>query len=281
MSRRLYPSEYMEDDKGEYPPPHAPHPEMVWQVNKGPFHLNKDSLEFRNKYTYRSAAIRGDEQTVLHRVNIAGLRVPGDVNARALHQEFLLTNIPTMELGYGQHALRLEDPIFLEGQVAYNYSRYKPDPASKQEPLAYDGLDLTFIKDLGKGGFGIASLWEASFDDGHKMKVVIKRPLHKGWVTKAFEDERQWHHRYRKSENITQSLDLAQIAKTHQTNPPKKRVNSKGKYKDKNTLVLEYMEHDNLGQLNHNLAYIKSKTPQGKVWPNAALWRLFGCCKYP
>jgi hypothetical protein len=262
-----------------YERPNAPHPDVVWETNQRPFCDVRDNLKYRNKFTYRSAAIRGDEVAVLQRIGIAGYFTPGEVDLMD-HDVFLRRNIPTKECGHGPDALNWNDPIFLEAQIPYVFARCDPVP-SKQEPVAYDGLDLKWITDLGKGGFGVASLWEASFDDGHTMKVVIKRPVDSRAAGKAFDDERRWHDRYRGAVNITQSLDLAHLAKEHQTNPPKQRENSQGKYEDKNTLVLEYMEHDNLGQMNHNLAYVKAKGWQGeKVWPNGALWQLFACCKY-
>lgn len=261
------------------PRPHLPpHPSIKWRDDEEPFKSNTRYLDWRNEATWKSATIRGDPVATLHRVIIKSGPYKGydpegfDVNEQEmfLHRNLPMRNLPRQPIG-----LDYEDPISEEVNVPYTYHKSNPAP-SKQNPQIYDGVKLEWIEDLGKGGFGLASLWKATFEDGVTMKVVIKSPIDRRDSRDAFADEKRWHLRYRHSKNISQSLDLCRIAESHMKDPNKKTKGSKGKYNDGNTIALEYMEHGCLNQLNRNIAYHGWQ----KRWSRNALWQLYAGREY-
>lgn len=249
-----------------------PIPEITWSTDQSDFKSLCDDLNFCNIWTFRSAAIRGDKKVTLQRVSQPNSNelVPEGFNPQK-QESYLRRNIPLVHK-YIPTGLKPSDSISKEVNVPYPSFENRSHP-SKTAPLVYDKFKLTWLKELGKGGFGVAALYQVDFEDGFTMQVVIKRPVRESAF--AFKDERRWHQKYQGAKNITQSLDLNKIAKDHSKTSYLSAAFGK-KYDHSDNIVLDYMEHGSLGQLNHNLAYLENHVK----WSNHALWQLFSGCKY-
>lgn len=142
------------------------------------------------------------------------------------------------------------------------------------ELLNWDGFRLEWVKVLGQGGFGIATLWNAIFDDQSSMKVVIKIPIR---ANGTFEGELDWHLRYGGASHITQSLNLQEIADNVRRRIDRGHMINRGvrfDQKDLDILVLEYAEHGCLFDIMSKASYF------GVRFSNKVLWEIWECCKF-
>ena len=260
-----------------------PHPEIDWVGDSEPFLKHHDAhyIELTNEFTFKSATIRGDRSVTLNLMKTDSAETSGtsrgdfSVEKHNKHMIRVLPLDPSIARGGRRDGryLQLTDSISREVNIPFDMRTNAPRQ-SKQEPLCWDGFRLVWQRDVGVGGFGLASLYDVHFDDGHHQRVVIKTPVRHG-KKDAFKDERRWAERYHGAKNVVQSIDLAQLAKKHGKGPAGKWTKlSGGPWTDKGTLVLEYMEHDTLAQINHSLAYVAQYKPRVE-WPQASLWLLF------
>lgn len=142
------------------------------------------------------------------------------------------------------------------------------------ELFNWDGFRLEWVKVLGQGGFGLATLWNVIFDDDSSMKVVIKIPIH---MNGSFQDELDWHLRYRSASHVTQTLDLQEIADNVRRRMNRGHMINRGIRFDQkrlDVLVLEYAEHGCLFDIMAKASYF------GVKFSNKVLWEIWECCKY-
>ncbi|KAL9480448.1 hypothetical protein ACSS6W_005234 [Trichoderma asperelloides] len=140
------------------------------------------------------------------------------------------------------------------------------------ELLNWDGFRLEWVKVLGQGGFGIATLWNAIFDDQSSMKVVIKIPIRANGTFEG--EELDWHLRYGGASHITQSLNLQEIADNVRRRIDRGHMINRGvrfDQKDLDILVLEYAEHGCLFDIMSKASYF------GVRFSNKVLWEIWEC----
>jgi hypothetical protein len=139
------------------------------------------------------------------------------------------------------------------------------------EGARWNGFRLHWIKIIGKGGLGLATLWEAEFEDRHRQLVVIKMDMSMNRAKMSL--EASWHERYQGASHIMQAVDLNKLAEQHRY---------KNRFRDGydfdpnkfNVLVLEYAQYGNLLDLLVKASYYNIH------FSNKVLWQIWGCCKY-
>lgn len=260
-----------------------PHPEIEWVGDREPFIKYHDAhhIGLTNEFTFKSATIRGDRNVTLNLMKTNSAEESGTSVADFSVEKYnkymirVLPLDPSIMWGDRQDSRYLQQTDSISREVNIPFDRGTNAPRqSKQEPICWEGFRLEWQRDVGVGGFGLASLYDVHFDDGHHQRVIIKTPVRQGKMD-AFQDERRWAERYRGARNIVQSVDLAQLAKKHGKGPAGKWTKlSGGPWTDTGTLVLEYMEFDTLARINNSLSYVAQHKPRVE-WPQAALWLLF------
>jgi hypothetical protein len=140
--------------------------------------------------------------------------------------------------------------------------------------LDWDGFRLEWVKVLGQGGFGMATLWNAIFEDQSIAKIVIKIPTR---VNADFDSELDWHLRYGGASHVTQSLNLQEMADNVRRRINRDHMIGRGprfEQTDLNILVLEYAEHGSLYEMMSKASYF------GISFSNKVLWEIWECCKF-
>jgi hypothetical protein len=135
----------------------------------------------------------------------------------------------------------------------------------------FRGFRLHWKKVIGKGGFGLITLWEVEFEDGHREDVVFKMPKE---PSENVYRELRWHDRYSMAAAIVQARDLVEEAEDHKLNGRFARGEVFDPKKE-NILVLEYM---NRGSLH---SVLQKAAMRNSMFPSTALWQLWQFCKYP
>lgn len=139
------------------------------------------------------------------------------------------------------------------------------------ELLEWDGFRLEWIRVLGQGGFGMATLWHVIFEDQSSIKVVIKIPVR---ANADFDSELDWHLRYGGASHVTQALDIQAMADS-----VRRRIN-RGHMIDRgprfvqtnmDVLVLEYAERGSLYEMMAKASYF------GTRFSNKVLWEIWEC----
>lgn len=140
-------------------------------------------------------------------------------------------------------------------------------------PKIFDGFELHWVKVLGKGGYGVATLWEAVFEDASTMKVVVKLGLGDEFEPDM---ERGWHLRYEGASHIVQAVDLAQTA-ADKRSAMRQSAGSGGRSisgrefdaSELNVLTLEYAERGSLTDL------LGRKAALGFNFSDKVLWGIW------
>jgi hypothetical protein len=140
--------------------------------------------------------------------------------------------------------------------------------------LEWDGFRLEWIKVLGQGGFGIATLWHVIFEDHSHIKVVIKIPVR---VNADFDSELDWHLRYGGASHVTQSLDIQAMADSVRRRINRGHMIGRGArfvQTNMSVLVLEYAEHGSLYEMLAKASYFDIS------FSSKVLWEIWECCEF-
>ncbi|KAK1254630.1 hypothetical protein MKX08_008625 [Trichoderma sp. CBMAI-0020] len=217
------------------------------------------ALPAKNFFAVQSALIRGDRDVTLDNTS----RIPShDCDALALPYEDLdMPQDQEYEFPYAEdysesHSNDTDQPSIVGDYI---------------ELFNWDGFRLEWVKVLGQGGFGMATLWNVIFDDGSSMKAVIKIPIHRNGT---FRDELQWHLRYRGASHVTQSLNLQEIADNVRRRMNREHMINRGirfDQKQLSILVLEYAEHGCLFDIMSKVSYFDVR------FSNKVLWEIWEC----
>lgn len=220
------------------------------------------AIPAKNFLAIQSALIRGDRDVTLDN---ASKILPEDCDQLGLPYESL--DMPQDQ--------PFECPFSDDYSESHSNDTDQPSlVGSYIEFFNWDGFRLEWVKVLGQGGFGMATLWNAIFDDQSSVKVVIKLPIH---ANGTLGDELDWHLRYRGASHITQSLDLQEIADNVRRRMKRDHMINRGvrfDQKDLSILVLEYAEHGCLFDILSKASYF------GVRFSNKVLWEIWECCKF-
>lgn len=219
------------------------------------------AIPAKNYLAVQSALIRGDSHVTLDNTSRI---LSHDCDTFALPYEHL-------DMPQGQE---FEYPFADDYSESRSNNTDQPSIVGDYiELFNWDGFRLEWIKVLGQGGFGMATLWNVIFDDESSMKAVIKIPIH---MNGTFRDELDWHLRYRGASHVTQSLDLQEIADNFRRRMNREYLINRGirfDQKQLNILVLEYAEHGCLFDIMSKASYFDVH------FSNKVLWEIWECCK--
>ncbi|KOS23441.1 hypothetical protein ESCO_006680 [Escovopsis weberi] len=228
-------------------------PELQIQRRDVPAHAGDD---FRNMLTYQSAIIRG-EDTVLF--NNADSLAP-DMADRI--RTFLPADHPPNHPRNWLFA-KYRDPREADLREREDVREVIPDQM-------WEGFELEWVKVLGEGGFGIATLWRAYYDDDNSYEnVVIKIPH-----STDIRGEAEWHLRYDGASHIVQFLDIQEKARDI------RREHFPGvefqweedfDWRAMNVIMLEYAEYGNVYEMMQKVSYFNI------TFPNRCLWEIWEC----
>ncbi|PHH67108.1 hypothetical protein CDD81_4503 [Ophiocordyceps australis] len=233
-------------------------------------------VTLRNVMTMQSALIRGDDKVVLEG--------PENISKDKVLKR--VRKLPS-DLKRGMPYARWWRPrrVAYPGEHGWKRSLQRGRqpacvPALIPQGRTWDGLKLHWIKVLGTGGSGIATLWEAVFENGERLKVVIKMAIDDSVY---FDSRRQlgWHQRYGRSRHTVRALDLPMMIAMRRMPPT---VGSDAKfqlpslYKPEsfndarlNVLTLEYMDQGSL----YEMMVLASR--KGIRFSNKVLWEMWEC----
>ncbi|KAL7945112.1 hypothetical protein V8C42DRAFT_70404 [Trichoderma barbatum] len=213
----------------------------------------------RNVSAIQSALIRGDRVVTLHNTSrilpehIANIRVP-------YHPRHMPHDRP-FEWPFGD-------------QYSDSRSSHSNQPrlvGQFIDLLDWDGFRLEWIRVLGQGGFGLATLWHVIFEDQSRIKVVIKIPVREN---ADFDSELDWHLRYGGASHVTQSLDIQAMADSVRRRINRGHMINRGpRFEQTNmdVLVLEYAEHGSLYEMMAKASYFNTR------FSNKVLWEIWEC----
>lgn len=227
-------------------------PSWVVNHNAGPLWVAR-----RNFFAVQYAYIRGERDLVLHNDSLIERRLEllKAHEDRAANDLSLHLPYPRQYFDPNQARLGvLQDPVVaaILGQ-------------------RWNGFELRWKKLLRKGGNGLATLWEAEFEDGFRLPMVIKMDLDPT-STEGFLKEIMWHDRYKNASHITQRLDLEALAQQHRTDgrfDNQYDLEWQIRAKAQPILILEYAQHGNLRDMIRNIE-------THNIHPtSAALWQLW------
>lgn len=224
------------------------------------------ALLAKNYFAVQSALIRGDRNVTL------------DNTSRILSRDCDALALPYEELDMPQ------DQEFAY-PFADDYSESRSNNTDQPsivgdyiELFNWDGFRLEWVKVLGQGGFGMATLWNVIFEDESSIKAVIKIPIH---MNGTFRDELQWHLRYRGASHVTQSLNLQEIADNVRRRMNREHMINRGTRFDQKRLgilVLEYADHGCLFDIMSKASYFDVHFSNKVLWE---IWECCKCCFYP
>lgn len=239
----------------------------VFQRDVAHHHLT----HFRNSITIHAAILRGDDTVLLDGTDritpnlLELVRSPFPIN-HPYGQEHLSS-------WAGYHHVEPSDHI---------YPSFLSKGLSLAPEQVWDGFHMRFVRVIGRGGFGIATLWDIQFEDLSTIQVVLKSGQASG---DSFERdiEEGWHIRYQNAAHIVQVIDLNQRAQLiRQRLPPGQPhiyQNERAFWdpKDYDVIVLEYAVHGSLYQCITHVFHRKI------ALTNKQLWQIWECRKtiYP
>ncbi|PHH83706.1 hypothetical protein CDD82_4668 [Ophiocordyceps australis] len=230
----------------------------------------------RNVMTMQSALIRGDDEVVLE-------------GPESFHEDNILKRVRKLpsNVKRGMQYAKWWRPTQTTYLVEDGWDRglkrgrqLTSVPVLVPEGRTWDGLKLHWIKVLGTEGSGIVTLWEAVFENGERVKVVIKMAIG-GNV--YFDSRRKlgWHQRYGRSRHTVQALDLPMMVAKRRL---PQTVGSDGKpelpflynpepFNDAklNVLTLEHMDQGSL----YEMMVLASR--KGIRFSNKVLWEMWEC----
>lgn len=232
----------------------------------------------RNCYTVQSAVIRGDRKCSIF--NQAGL------NRDEFNRIRFVSGPADKRHFWEQGVVKWKDKYSSgreEATPSHNTVRSDVPFAVVQN---WFGFQLRFVKVLGIGGFGAATLWEVEFEDRSSMLVVIKMPRVIEKNTRSgfnAQHEGKWHDRYDGAAHTVQSIDLDAIASRKRNrvlfdnhfNITLLRFRSGHplQARSRNMLVLEYACWGDLYGL------VGKAYHENKVFLNRNFWQIWECCE--
>ncbi|CEI65330.1 hypothetical protein FVEN_g6244 [Fusarium venenatum] len=219
-------------------------------------------LHERNKFTIKSALLRGDTSVTLLNCK----RLPSRV-----WDFFDLADQEIDQLQIDAYPLvpmpvRDPDP---NGDL-------KADARKDIESRSWYGMKFKFVKVLAKGGQGYVSLWDIGFDDGSTKRVVIKKALGPDFDPKK---EVEFHLRYNHAEHTTQVVNLRQeslgiheaMLKKDPSCRPRFRKGHVWDPERMGCAVFEYAPYGDVWK------YMEAFFPGKKEFPNQVLWGIMEC----
>ncbi|UNI23653.1 hypothetical protein JDV02_009460 [Purpureocillium takamizusanense] len=223
----------------------------------------------RNKFATQFALVRGDNQVTLEYDPQPADSLVQHVNRRRILRADLAPDTEYTEAyGHFWHPDKNGDNHGVTGlppDLAYAWPRLK----------AWDGFHLSWVKILGAGGFGYATLWEAVFEDGSSTLVVIKMPKPGSADAESIQDELAWHKKYDGALHTVQAVDLNEIVRAKRMAPGGSQLaRIRGPTfspRFLNVMVLEYADHGNLYDMLAKLSYTQARLS------NKVLWQLWDC----
>ncbi|GJN79356.1 hypothetical protein PLIIFM63780_002869 [Purpureocillium lilacinum] len=239
------------------------------------FFLNPEQEDIKsrwNKINTHYALVRGDNQVVLEYDPQPAQSLIDHVNRRRIVRPSLPPAVEYSEAyGHLWHPNEHGDNhqvTELPYELGVFWSTHR----------TWDGFHLNWVKILGQGGFGVATLWEAIFEDGTSCMVVIKMPRPKpGGHTEDLRREVSWHRKYAGALHTVQVVDLNEIVRGKRyyyaqggAGPPRIRgpiFNPR----HLNVSVLEYAQHGNLFDMLAKISYSTTRLS------NKVLWELWEC----
>ncbi|KFH46459.1 hypothetical protein ACRE_027250 [Hapsidospora chrysogenum ATCC 11550] len=228
--------------------------------------LNK----FRNNHNWVSACIRGERSVVLDRPVCADsngfvadlpLSACYGENQEIVDRLHLWTGLSIDEERDWDYWKPAQGP----GQLSKGNPEMPTEIQSRSLENRFRGFRLHWKKVIGKGGFGLVTLWEVEFEDGHREDVVFKVPKE---PSEKIYRELLWHDRYRMSSAIVQARDLVEEAEDHKLNGRFAHGEVFDPEKE-NILVLEYM---NRGSLH---SVLQKAAMRNRMFTSTALWQLW------
>ncbi|KAH0489274.1 hypothetical protein TgHK011_009713 [Trichoderma gracile] len=219
------------------------------------------ATEIRNLLTIQAALVRGDKHVTLH-------------NASRVTELDVQRLRPPYHPRHHRHHDRPFECLF-----GYPPQSSSPNGDTTQpkrveeyiEMLNWDGFRLEWVKVLGEGGFGMATLWNAIFEDGSSVKAVIKIPVRSN---ANFDSELQWHLRYAGASHVTQALDLQAMADNVRRRMNRGYMINRGARfnpSDLEILVLEYADRGSMFDLLNKASHFNI------VFSTKALWEIWEC----
>lgn len=250
----------------------APRPKVSLQHKRG---VESPGLnKFRNNYNWVSACIRGERSVFLNRpVCEDSSGIFADLPLSACYGENQEI-VDRLHLWTGLSIDEERDWDWKPAQGPEQLLKRNPEMPTEVQSRSLEnrfrGFRLHWKKVIGKGGFGLITLWEVEFEDGHREDVVFKMPKE---PSENIYRELRWHDRYRMASVILQARDLAEEAEDHKLNGRFARGEVFDPRKE-NILVLEYMNRGSLHSVLQNVAI------KNRMFPSTALWQLWQFCKY-
>lgn len=263
-------TEQKEEGRGIHPCPHirsiasitdmpSPYPHLI--VRRTAAKPTPLTLA-RNVFATQSALLRGDRVVTLHNTS------------RLLPEHYNKVRVP-----YAPQDMPQDRPF------EWPFGDQYRDPRSSDttyplrvddfiDLIEWDGFRLEWIKVLGEGGFGMATLWDAIFEDNSRIKVVIKIPVR---VNADFDHELDWHLRYGGASHVSQSLDLQTMADNVRRRIGRSYMMGRGPrfvQTDMSVLVLEYAERGSLYEMMTKASYFDVN------FSNKVLWEIWECCMF-
>lgn len=219
---------------------------------------------FRNLKTIQYALLRGDVEVTLNNADTLNAADLGHL--RLTHN----TNFPLFA--------NFEPPFRLFRNKAPN--RVTDDVAKGMfDGVDFKGVQFEFIKILGGGGYGVATLWNVHLEGGIFNTVVIKFGLSDHFDPM---DEEYWHKRYHGSIHTVQIVDIDFLAEFVRDQFTTQRPGEALQYDrgvqfktvDSDSIVLEYMCHGDLSR------FLFKASAQRKLFPNRVLWGMWECSTF-
>lgn len=226
--------------------------------------------DLRNKLAARHALMRGETRVTLLWDDKPSISLINYVRERVAYDDDAGPQF-SFGPGYGH----FWNPR--RGMVTEAVPDLLPRQLARKWPgeTTWDGFRLRMRKILGQGGFGVASLWEAVFEDGKKRRVVLKMPLPgRGEI----QDELSWHERYFGASHVVQAIDLNRIVERKRAvagSASRERIRGERFCCQRlNVLVLEYVKYGTFFDLMARASYYRTN------FNNKVLWQIWDCREY-
>lgn len=213
---------------------------------------------------------------------VTGAIVRGDLHACILNADWVPIAMLEQKLRR-VHYRGISNNQSYEVPFAYVGTRHENDDAVNEEDLRnlfagelFQGMEFQFVKALGVGGFGVATLWNVQMEGDVSHKVVIKVGVHRSFNPMK---EEKWHLRYWGSKNTVQVLDLASMARKatesfQAANPDKPLKYTQGEewsLDDRPIMILEYACHGDF------LDLLQKAGKRNVTFGDRALWGMWEC----
>lgn len=244
-----------------------------WKItNKSEVSASWDYVGVRNFWCAQAAYIRGDlDIKLLNNPTFGNCSSP----VRFYHS------------GDDHQVIRDEKYPHIRPDKWYQWTAWTP----LHRTVEWKGFEMEFKRAIGKGGHGMATLWNITFENGQQMPLVLKLGEYAGhwrtpWTSEQkhvaeqyagnFAIERRWHQRYRHASNICQMPDINALARQYRTDGRLDRGHdfmANDSLNHRQYIGLEYAPHGDLRTL------LQRAVTSHLNFPNEALWQMWESCK--